>query len=87
MMWQQELGRAPAVIAGLVHAAAAGVEESVRQRAGMVQPAGRGPAIGAAEDRRAVLGAHALLVHQPQRHVPFDLDVTLDAAQLGRRDA
>ncbi len=48
---QQELRRAPAVIAGLIDAAAAEEQEPPHQRARVMQPPRRRPAVGAAENR------------------------------------
>ena len=81
---QQELRRAPAVVADLVDAPPAGVEEATDERARVMQPAGRGPAVRAAEDpARAVLLPHAreLVRDQAQRGVPADFDERLAAAQ------
>jgi hypothetical protein len=81
---QQELRRAPAVVADLVDAAAAREEEAADERARVVQPAGRGPAVRPAEDApRAVLVPHAreLVRDEAQRGIPTDLDERLPAAQ------
>jgi hypothetical protein len=55
---QQELRRAPRVVADLVDAAAAGEQEPPQLRARVVEPSGRRPAVRTAEDAaRAVLSA------------------------------
>lgn len=67
---QKELRRAPAVVALLIDAAAAAKVEPPHQRAGMVQPPGRRPAIRAGKQPGgAVTLAHPaiLLRHQIER--------------------
>jgi hypothetical protein len=71
---QNELRRAPAVVADLVGAATAGEEKAPHLRARMVEASGGRPAVGAAENAAGpARGTHALelLGDEPQRLAPW----------------